>query len=108
MRAVDGVFDDYRAAINRQHTEMAQSVSLAVGIPGRRAACTSPRAGLEMLVRYPVPLDRVAEVDDRIARALLEAIDAEPRLALAARERPPCSRRPRWTSRQKERLFSST
>jgi small-conductance mechanosensitive channel len=83
MRAVDGVFEEYRASIDRQHTEMAQNVSLAVGQPRPESRLHLTESGLEMLVRYPVPLDRVAEVDDRIARALLEAIDSEPRLALA-------------------------
>jgi small-conductance mechanosensitive channel len=83
MRAVEGVFEDYRASIDRQHTEMAQNVSLAVGQPRPESRLHLTESGLEMLVRYPVPLDRVAEVDDRIARALLEAIDSEPRLALA-------------------------
>ena len=83
MRAVDGVFEDYRASIDRQHSEMAQNVSLAVGQPRPESRLHLTESGLEMLVRYPVPLDRVAEVDDRIARALLEAIDSEPRLALA-------------------------
>ncbi|MGE5049367.1 MAG: mechanosensitive ion channel family protein [Deltaproteobacteria bacterium] len=83
MRAVDAVFEDYRASIDRQHTEMAQSVSLAVGQPRPESRLHLTESGLEMLVRYPVPLDQVAEVDDRIARALLQAIDSEPRLALA-------------------------
>jgi small-conductance mechanosensitive channel len=83
MRAVDRVFEDYRASIDRQHTEMEQNVSLAVGQPRPESRLHLTESGLEMLVRYPVPLDQVAEVDDRIARALLEAIDSEPRLALA-------------------------
>lgn len=87
MRAVDGVFEDYRASIDRQHTEMAQSVSLEVGQPRPESRLHLTESGLEMRVRYPVPLDRVAEVDDRIARALLEAIDSEPRLALAGSDK---------------------
>lgn len=83
MRAVGSVFEDYRASIDRQHTEMEQNVALAVGQPRPESRLHLTESGLEMLVRYPVPLDRVAEVDDRIARALLEAIDSEPRLALA-------------------------
>ncbi|HEY6909628.1 MAG TPA: mechanosensitive ion channel domain-containing protein [Myxococcales bacterium] len=83
MRAVDAVFEDYRASIDRQHTEMEQNVALAVGQPRPESRLHLTESGLEMLVRYPVPLDQVAEVDDRIARALLQAIDSEPRLALA-------------------------
>jgi hypothetical protein len=39
-------------------------------------------AGLEIVIRYPVELGSAAEIDDRITRELIEAIDREPRLHL--------------------------
>jgi len=38
--------------------------------------------GLEIVIRYPVELSGAAEIDDRITRELIEAIDREPRLQL--------------------------
>jgi len=36
-----------------------------------------------MTVRYPVPLEDAGAVDDRVTRALLDAVEHEPRLKLA-------------------------
>ena len=83
MAAVNEVFEEYRESIDRQHVEVEENVALAVSAPRPESRLHLTEAGLEMLVRYPVPLDRVADVDDRMTRALLEAIDAEPRLKLA-------------------------
>jgi hypothetical protein len=33
-------------------------------------------------VRYPAPLDEAAAADDRVTRAVLEAIEGEPQLKL--------------------------
>ena len=45
-------------------------------------------AGLEMFIRYPVPLEDASGVDDRVTRALLDAIEREPSLKLASASSP--------------------
>lgn len=80
--AVNEVFEEYRAQIERQHVEMAQNIGIAVGQPRPEIRIHLTESGLEMLVRYPVPLQQAAAVDDRITRTLLEAIENEPSLKI--------------------------
>jgi hypothetical protein len=46
------------------------------------------QAGLEVVIRYPLVLDKVAEIDDKITRALLEAIERSPKLRLVGTGTP--------------------
>ena len=39
-------------------------------------------AGLEYVVRYPVDIHQAAQIDDRITRELLKAINEEPKLEM--------------------------
>ncbi len=82
MSAVNGIFEQYRAAVDQQHSEVEQNVVLNVGQARPESRLHLTEAGLEMLIRYPVPLDQAAAIDDRMTRALLAAIDSEPRLQL--------------------------
>ncbi len=82
LEAVSSTVDDYRSTIERQHAEMAQSFAIPLRAPRPESRLRLSEAGLEILVRYPVPLDEAAAADDRVTRAVLEAIEGEPRLKL--------------------------
>lgn len=41
-----------------------------------------------MTIRFPVPLESAAAVDDQVTRGLLEALEAEPRLKLSGSGTP--------------------
>jgi small-conductance mechanosensitive channel len=83
MGAVDAVFADYREEMERQHRQLQQTVSTgspAALAPKGRLRFTG--AGLEVVIRYPVDTANAAEIDDRVTRELLKAIDEEPKLSL--------------------------
>jgi len=82
LEAVTGAVDDYRSTLERQHAEMAQSFAIPLQAPRPESRLRLSEAGLEILVRYPVPLEEAAAADDRVSRAVLEAIEGEPRLKL--------------------------
>jgi len=82
VRAVQGVVDEYRTSFERQHAEVEQALSIPLRPPKLESRLRLTEAGLEMLVRYPVPLEDASGVDDRVTRALLDAIEREPRLKL--------------------------
>ena len=82
LRAVGDVVDDYRTTIERQHAEMAQTFAIPLQTPRPESRLRLSETGLEMVVRYPVPLDEAAAADDRVTRAVLEAIEGEPQLKL--------------------------
>ena len=82
LEAVSGVVDDYRSGIDRQHAEMSQTFAIPLQAPRPESRLHLSEGGLEILVRYPVPLDEAAAADDRVTRAVLEAIEGAPQLKL--------------------------
>jgi small-conductance mechanosensitive channel len=89
MKAVTTVFADYRENLERQCRSMDRSLSvlpIASLQPESRLRLT--QAGVEVVIRYPVELDNSDEIDDRITRGLLDAIESEPRLRLVGSGTP--------------------
>ena len=80
--AVEKVFAEYRESIERQHREMERTLSVAVAVPRPRSRLRLTQTGLEVVIRYPVELENAAEVDDRITRELLRALEEKPKLKL--------------------------
>ena len=89
MTAVNVVFTDYSDGIDSQRRNMEQNLrtlSAKKLLPESRLRLT--QSGLEVIIRYPVELDNAAEVDDRITRELLDAIESEPKLRLVGSSTP--------------------
>ncbi len=89
LDAVGHVYAAYRAQIEHQHDTMAaQLAPIPVHPPEPRSQLQLTETGLEMTIRFPVPLDRGPAIDDEVTRALLDAIDREPRLKLVGSGTP--------------------
>lgn len=84
LHAVAQIFAGYRERIAQQHRQVAESVTIAMSEPEPHSALRLTDTGLEMTIRYPVPLDTAAAVDDAMTRALLDAVEREPRLRLVS------------------------
>ncbi|HYE17057.1 MAG TPA: mechanosensitive ion channel family protein [Tepidisphaeraceae bacterium] len=83
--AVDGVVKEYRPELERQHERVKRSSSgVTMDPPDTETRLRFVDAGLEVVVRYPVEIRRSAEIDDRVTRAVLEAVEAEPKLRMVA------------------------
>jgi small-conductance mechanosensitive channel len=83
LEVVERVFEDYREDIERQRKQLERTLSYShpdALRPKSRLRLTS--AGLEAVIRYPVTLRNATEIDDRVTRELLKAIDREPKLKL--------------------------
>ncbi len=95
--AVETVFAEYREGMERQRQHMERalsSVSVSSLRPQSRLRLT--QTGLEVVIRYPLELEKAAELEDRITRALLDAIEREPKLKLVGSSTPnllPCEER---------------
>ena len=79
MGAVDSVFQEYKESLEQQRRRMQHSLSIVSDFslhPTSHFHLT--QAGLEVSIRYPLELDKAAEIDDKITRALLEAIQRPP------------------------------
>lgn len=81
--AVNSVYEEYRENIERQHAALERSVNIEMTAPHPQTHRRFSSAGLEFTVYYPVELSRTAEIDDRVMKALYDAIAQPPRLALA-------------------------
>jgi small-conductance mechanosensitive channel/HPt (histidine-containing phosphotransfer) domain-containing protein len=83
LEVVEAVFEDYREDMERQRKQMERTLSYTQTNalrPRSRLRITS--SGLEAVIRFPVTLQNAAEIDDRVTRELLKAIDREPKLKL--------------------------
>jgi len=75
LAAANQVLSEYSEDIARQTREIQKTTSLHAG--GEAQAQVELRfsaSGVEALVRYPVQLQRAAEIDERISRELLKVI----------------------------------
>jgi small-conductance mechanosensitive channel len=83
LAAVNKVFEEYRERMELQRRSMERtlsSVSTAVFKPESNLRLTP--AGVDVVIRYPVELGHAAEIDDKVTRELLLALDREPKLRL--------------------------
>lgn len=88
MKAVEQVYGEYRASIEEQHKRVSEALHLQIAPPHPEGRLRLVDAGLEFVVRYPVELRRASEIDDRITRALVLAIESEPNLKFVATGTP--------------------
>lgn len=88
MAAVNQVFETYRDQVDRQHAEVTSNLSIDLQEARPQSRVRLNEAGMEMIIRYPVPLAQASAIDDKISRALLDAVDAAPDLKLAGSGKP--------------------
>ncbi len=83
MDAVNNVFADYKDKMEAQRLSLERSMHsahISALSPEGRLRLTP--SGLEIVIRYPVETASAAEIDDRVTRELLDAIEREPKLRL--------------------------
>ncbi len=88
MEAVNGVYATYHDEIDREHAAAMSALHVPLSNPKPEGRLRFVDAGLEFIVRYPVPIHRAAEIDDLVTRGLLKTIEAEPNLRLCATGTP--------------------
>ena len=80
MEAVNKVFSEYRdkMELQRRNVERSLNSTLAAFAPESRLHLT--QTSLEVVIRYPVELTNAGEIDNRVTRAILEALELDPNL----------------------------
>jgi hypothetical protein len=74
QEAAKGVLEDYRSELDRQARALQKaSSSGAAEQPTAHVQLRFSSGSIEAIVRYPVPLQRAGEVEERMSRALLDA-----------------------------------
>jgi small-conductance mechanosensitive channel len=84
LRAVESVLVDYGEELERQNRVIQRNLIAAPqgGLKPSVRLRLAP-AGLEALIRFPAALRHAGEIDERVTRELLKAVDQEPKLKLA-------------------------
>jgi small-conductance mechanosensitive channel len=80
LAAVNQVCAEYQPLIETQHGKAESLVGMKLEAPHPAARLRLGDKGLEIIVRYPVPMGRADKIDEFIMNAVLEAIQGEPRL----------------------------
>ncbi len=89
MGAVEAVFAEYRENMEHQRQRMERALSsVAVNTLRPQSRLCLTQSGLDVVIRYPLELEKAAEVDDRITREVLDAIERAPKLRLVGTGTP--------------------
>jgi small-conductance mechanosensitive channel len=89
VKAVDAALAQYRENIATQRRLVEQNLtSVSAGELQAKVRLHYTASGIEATVRYPVELEKAADVDDHLMRELLAAVDKEPKLKLISAEMP--------------------
>jgi small-conductance mechanosensitive channel len=83
LEAVNKVFADYRDRMETQRLGMERALStVRISNFAPESHLHLASGGLAVIIRYPVEISNAPEIDDRVTRELLDAIEREPRLRL--------------------------
>jgi hypothetical protein len=76
----NSVYDKYRKEIDRQHAVLERLMDTAFPLPQPSAKWQFTDAGLELVLRYPVVIDRAEDIDDHMTREVMRVIASNPQL----------------------------
>ncbi|HVH86153.1 MAG TPA: mechanosensitive ion channel family protein, partial [Terriglobales bacterium] len=88
LGAVEKIYATYKNQIEQEHQQMQNLLNVRAAAPKPVSRLRLAQGGLEVVIRYPVELDNAAEIDDRITRELLSALEESPRLRLVGSGTP--------------------
>lgn len=87
--AIDTAFADYRENLERQRRQMEMSLtSISASELKPRASVHFTTSAIQVLIRYPVVLEKATEIDERVIGEIFAAVDREPKLKLINSEIP--------------------
>lgn len=88
-KAIDSAYSDYRDSLDSQRQRMEMSLSSISAVELKpRARIHFTTSAIEVVVRFPVVLDKAGEIDERIVGEIFAAIAHEPKLKLLNAELP--------------------
>jgi small-conductance mechanosensitive channel len=83
LEAVNSVYSQYRESIEEQHQSLKGLMTITPVVPIPQARLQLVEKGLDLVVRYPVVLHRETEIDNQMARKVVEVIHNDPELKAA-------------------------
>ena len=80
MEAVNKVFAEYHDSMEMQRRNVERSLNSTLGSFGPESRLSLTQTALEIVIRYPLELSNAAEIDNRMTRAILDALEEDPKL----------------------------
>jgi small-conductance mechanosensitive channel len=88
LKEVDGVFERYRAEIDRQHHTVQEWMQATIEKPGIESRLQFIGGVIQLWVRFPVEIRDAAETDEKVTHALLRLIAENPAVKGAVKDTP--------------------
>ncbi len=88
QEAVDAVYQEYRAKIEEEYAKLQQSIDVHLPVPRPESRVQFVDAGVQFTVRYPVEMKQASTTDERVLKALSDAIAADPKFQFVPAGRP--------------------
>jgi small-conductance mechanosensitive channel len=88
LKAAESVYAQYRDKMEEQHRRVEKTFTLALDLPQPKSRLRLTQTGLEVVIRYPLELEKSTEIDDQIIRELLAELDKPPKLKLVGSGTP--------------------
>ena len=82
--AAEAVYDKYRSVIERQHAMVQRFIDFDASSPQPEVRVRLTENGLECAVRYPVELENAAVTDQRMLKALRDALEEDAQFKLVS------------------------
>jgi small-conductance mechanosensitive channel len=86
--AAESVYHQYRSEIEQQHAVAQRFVDFDTSVPRPEVYVRLTESGLECTVRYPVLPEQAAATDQRMVKALRDALAESPQLPLVSSGQP--------------------
>jgi len=83
LEAVNSVYSQYRESLEQQHQTLEGLFAIPVSVPSPQARLQLGENRLDLVVRYPVVLHRESEIDNQVAKKVVETIENLPDLKAA-------------------------
>lgn len=80
LDAVNSVYSGYRNTLEQQHESLTGLGAVPFQVPTPQARLQLVENALELVIRYPVLLQRESEIDNQMARKILDVINNDPEL----------------------------
>jgi len=83
LDVVNSVYALYRDRLVEQQEALQGLLAVSSAVPSPQSTLQLVGNGLDLIVRYPVVLHRETEIDNQLARKVMEAINSDPELKAA-------------------------
>lgn len=84
MALVTSLYSNYQQLLEREHSTIEATIGVHIDAPRPYTRMRFAGSGLELMVRYPIPLRQAAELDDKMVMQVMELLAKNPTIRLAA------------------------